>query len=135
MLAPRLRHRVTLQSQVQTQNATHGGVTLLWVDVETDLPAEVVPLSGREFIHAQTNQVQSTARITLRYREDIDESMRIIFDGWIFGITAILPDPSARRWLTVMVQRLEPFGEVGEEELDGGNASEDPGGELDGGGA
>jgi SPP1 family predicted phage head-tail adaptor len=113
MLAQRLRHRVRLQEQVQTQNPVHGGVELSWNDLDAELPAEVVPLSGREYIQAQTNLVEVTARITIRWRADVDPSMRIVFGGIVYAITAVLPDPTDRRWLTLMVRNLEPSVESG----------------------
>lgn len=111
MLAPRLRHRVTFQTESQTQQSTTGAVSVAWIDYLVDEPAEFVPLSGREFLQAQTTQVEVSARVTVRYREDLTPEMRIVFDGLAYQIQAILPDASARRWLTIMVRYLAPYAE------------------------
>lgn len=103
MLAPRLRHRITLQDQEQTQDAATGAVSVTWADWLLDEPAEFVPLSGREFIQSGGKQAQVMARVTIRERAGVDPSMRLLFDGRAYNIQAVLPDPSARRWLTLMV--------------------------------
>lgn len=136
MLAPRLRHRLAIQRQTQTQDIARGGaITVLWTDLDTEVPCEAVPLSGREFIQANAVQVQVDTRFTIRWRDDLDETMRLVFDGSIYNIRSILPDPSARRWLTVLTIRSEPVAEAGETILDGGQAGIEPGGVVDGGGA
>lgn len=135
MLAPRLRHRITLQSKLVTQDPFGTAVTELWLDWLEHEPAEVVPLSGREFIQAGGQQAQIAARVTIRWRAGVTPAMRMSFDGELYSIAAVLPDASARRWLTLMVTHLDPPAEVGEQTVDGGNATEVPGGEIDGGGA
>jgi SPP1 family predicted phage head-tail adaptor len=105
MLTQRLRHRVDIDYQVQTQDATTGAVAVTWAAFLVDEPAEIVPLSGREFIQSAAMQSQVTVRATIRYQSGIDASMRIRFDGETYKIQAILPDPSARRWLTLMLAK------------------------------
>lgn len=111
MFAPNLRHRITLQEQTPIQDTTTGAVVLSWTDWLVDEPAEVVPLSGREFLQAQTTQVQVDARMTIRWRTGVLPTMRAQFDGATYQITAVLPDPSARRWLTLMVKQLVPYAD------------------------
>lgn len=101
-LAPRLIHRVTLQNRVYAKDSD-GNDELTWVDFVTNEPAEVAFLSGREFIAARSNQSQVVARATINWRSGITPSMRLIFDGQLYNIEAVLPDPSARRWLTLML--------------------------------
>lgn len=114
MLTQRLRHRVTIQAPTYSQDATTGAVLVAWFDVLTDEPAEVVPLSGREFLQANTTQVEITARMTIRYQAGLDASMRVSFDGAFYQIVAVLPDPTARKHLTLMTRYLAPFAEDGE---------------------
>lgn len=105
MLAPRLRHRVTVQQRTQTQDATTGEITVTWAALLVDEPAEVVPLSGKEYIAAGATQAVVDTRMTIRWRSGIEAAMRIVFDGQNYNVAAVLPDPSNRRWLTLMVQR------------------------------
>lgn len=103
MLAQRLRHRITLQQKTVTQDPLGTAITQAWSDWLAAEPAEVVPLSGREFIQAGGKHAAVTARITIRWRPGVDATMRVLFDGGIYNIEAVLPDPSGRRWLTLMV--------------------------------
>ena len=105
MLTPRLRHRLTLQTVAYTQDATTGEQIASWTNWLADEPAEVVPLSGKEFIAAGANQAQVDARMTIRWRSGVEPTMRVVFDGQNYELTAILPDPTNRRWLTLMVAR------------------------------
>lgn len=100
-----LRHRVTLQSQVQTQDAGTGEITVTWQNHLADEPAEVVPLSGREFIQSAATQSSVDTRMVIRWRSGIEPTMRVVFDGQNYNIHAVLPDPSNRRHLTLMCQR------------------------------
>lgn len=103
MLAPKLRHRVTLSSLTQTRDEW-GGVVEGWAPLVSNLPAEIVPLSGREFVAAQAVQAGVTTRITIRYRGGVLPAMRIQHEGAIYNIKAVLPDPTLRRHLTLMCE-------------------------------
>lgn len=108
MLAPRLRHRVDIESFEITLDS-NGAQVEEWVSIrdseEPDLiPAEIVPLSGREFVAAQAVQAGVTTRITIRWREGVVAKMRVDHDGDIYNIKAVLPDPTLRRHLTLMCE-------------------------------
>ena len=103
MEAGKLRNRVTIQSPSYTQNPATGAMTPTWNDVVT-LWAQVEALSGRDYIAAQAHQSAISARVTIRFRNDITRNMRLLFDGNIYTIEAILPDnKSGREYLTLMV--------------------------------
>lgn len=76
MLAGRLRHRVTLQRRVETQQAT-GEVTWSWADV-AEVWASVEPLQGREYLAAAQVQSGLSTRIRLRHRPGLDEKLRVV---------------------------------------------------------
>lgn len=102
-LAPRLRHRIQIQSMTAIRDE-HGGVQEVWTPLHASVPAEVVPLSGREFIAAAATQAAIVARITIRYMVGIVPAMRVTHDGSIYNIQAVLPDPTGRRHLTLMCE-------------------------------
>ena len=106
MLAYRLRHIVTIQRPVETQDATTGAVTITWqaaVDDSgtalTDVPAEVLTGPGREFRESGTTQTETTARINLRWFP-VDRlelyKWRILWDGRVFNIGSVETDITAR---------------------------------------
>jgi SPP1 family predicted phage head-tail adaptor len=75
MRGGRLRKRVILQRPVETQGDT-GGVTISWVDVAT-VWAGVEPLRGREYESARAQNAETTHRIVLRFRDDIQRTWRL----------------------------------------------------------
>lgn len=106
--AGRLRHRISIDRQDNAQDPVSGAITKTWTEIAANVPAAVEPLSGREWIAA--NQVQSlvSARVTVRYRPDLDISMRVRHGGDTYRLVAILPDAnSGREWLTLMAERLK----------------------------
>lgn len=105
MLNYKLRHRITLQQQVHTQDPTTGEDLVTWATFLADEPAEVVPLSGREFIQSAATQAAVDTRMTIRWRSGVEPTMRVVFDGNNYRVSAVLPDPSNRRWLTIMAER------------------------------
>jgi SPP1 family predicted phage head-tail adaptor len=108
MLAPRLRHRIDIQQYTETQDSD-GAVDFVWATLHDQMPAEIVPVSGigytRALIAADQTQEPVTVRITVRYRSNIDEKMRVVHGSDIYNIKAVLADPSLRRWLTLMCQK------------------------------
>ena len=103
-LAHRLRHRVTIEQKTAGADAW-GQPVETWETVAI-VPAEVWPLSGREYIAAQAEQAGVTTKITIRYQAGIEPAMRITHDGKTYNIKAVLPDPTARRHLTLMCESL-----------------------------
>lgn len=101
-MAQRLRHRVTIEHVTETRDAD-GGVVTAWATLHSKVPAEIVPLSGREFMAAQAAQAGITARLTIRYMAGITPKMRVVHGSDIYNIEAVLPDPTLRRHLTLMV--------------------------------
>lgn len=93
--AGRLRHRVSIQRRQETQDPETGEITHSWVDVWSSVPAEIVPLSAREFIAAQSTQSEVVARMTIRYRDGLNAKMRIVHKGTPYNIAGILPDANS----------------------------------------
>ena len=103
--AGKLRHMVQLQAQTggQVQDPVTGEMTSTWVPV-ADVWADVAPASGREFLAAAAEQSEVRGRITIRYRDDVDATMRVAYRGKWYAILAVLAD--ADSWiehLTLMV--------------------------------
>jgi len=97
----RLKHRIKLQEQQETQDPNTGAITKSWVDVAS-VWASVEGINGREFVAAAAEQAAVTWRITVRYR-DILPTWRIVFDGRYFNIKAILPNNDQTQ-LTLMCE-------------------------------
>ncbi|WP_313319585.1 phage head closure protein [Stenotrophomonas sp.] len=100
--AGELRHRVLIQQHVTTRD-DDGVAHTAWTDVAT-VWASVEPLSAREFIQSGQTQAAITARITIRYRADLQASMRILHRGQVYNIAGLLPDKvSGLEYITIPV--------------------------------
>lgn len=104
-LSYRLRHRITFERPGLTQDPVSGEIRSDWTDVAT-VWAEITDLSVREFLSAQAAQSEVSTRIRIRYREDIDATMRIVHRGDIYNIHGVQRDAdSGREWLTLPCSR------------------------------
>lgn len=91
--AGKLRHRVTLQRQAETQDSATGAVVVSWQNVAT-VWAAIEPVSAREFIASQSEVSRVTTRITIRYRSDITSKMRLYHSAKdaFYNIEGVLSD-------------------------------------------
>jgi SPP1 family predicted phage head-tail adaptor len=101
MRVGKLRHQVALQTRTETQDDDTGVITQGWADLAT-VWARVEPLSAREFIASQATQAKVTARVTIRYRDDVVPTMRLVHRGQTYNIEGVLPDKdSGLEYLTL----------------------------------
>lgn len=102
--AGKLRHRVQVQRQVEIRNQQNGAVSIAWENIDGPCWAEIAPLSAREFVQSAAVQSNVTARITMRWRDDLTASMRIVHNGKVYNIAGVLADQdSGREYVTVPV--------------------------------
>ena len=106
MLTHRLRHRVTIQQPVITQDFQTGENVKawgnVWLDSSTemvDVPAEILTGPGRELNAASTKRSEDTVRITLRWFPGFSVGWRVLWGGHIYDITSVEYDATARREL------------------------------------
>lgn len=104
MLAHRLRHRVEIQARQTTIDPDTGAATTGWATAVLpdgtslhSVPAEVLTGPGREFIAANAEQSETTARINMRWFPGLQSTWRILWDGRIYNIRSIETDATARR--------------------------------------
>lgn len=103
MRAGKLRHKVTIQAPSTTQDPKTGEMLAGWVDIASVF-ASIEPLSAREFIAAQAQQSEISARVTIRYRPGITAAMRLLHGDRIYNIHGVLADPkSGLEYLTLPV--------------------------------
>ena len=96
-----LNERVVIERRVKGEN-TRGEVVYTWEPVfPNGLWAQVNPLRGRDFFAAAQTQSEITTRFRLRFRTDIDETMRVVWRGRYYDIKG-LPIEIGRDWLDLM---------------------------------
>ncbi len=84
--AGELIHRVQIQKFEKTRNE-YGHFDETWVD-HVKLWARVTHLSGRDLISAQAMQSETIARLKIRYRDNIDSTMRVVYKNRIYAINS-----------------------------------------------
>ncbi len=90
MGAGAMRHRVQIQAKTVALDE-HGGPIQTWTTVAT-VWASLEATSTREFFAAQQVQSEVTQRIRIRFRADIDATMRVVHKDRVFDIVGILPN-------------------------------------------
>jgi SPP1 family predicted phage head-tail adaptor len=99
----KLRHRITVQNPVYTQDSQTGAMTPAWQTFK-EVWAAIEPLSARDFVAAQAQQSKVVARITIRYLPGITAAMRILHGSNIYVIEGILADKdSGLEYMTLPV--------------------------------
>ncbi|AVG17032.1 head-tail adaptor protein [Chromobacterium vaccinii] len=103
MRAGRLDKRVVFQKQVKGRDSA-GQPTNTWQNLPA-VWANVLFVSGREYITADRQQQESVASIRIRKRP-VTASMRVRYGGEIYEISAVLPDRSGE-YLDVAVKAIK----------------------------
>jgi SPP1 family predicted phage head-tail adaptor len=98
MRAGRLRHRVTFQNKVETQDAKSLEIIATFEDFAALIAAEIAPLKGADLLLAQQYTEALTTGITVRALDvvGVTGDMRILHPatGLIYHIISIKADPS-----------------------------------------
>jgi SPP1 family predicted phage head-tail adaptor len=90
--------RITVQVKQDGQDEA-GQPVATWVNVVAGLPAYLLAMTGKEYINASEEVSKAQLSMRIRWRTDITASMRVLYDGAIFDIQAVLPDYAGRRFI------------------------------------
>ncbi len=105
--AGELCHRVTIQHKTTTYDE-YNYETEAWTEYKK-LWSKLEFLSVKDSINAKAAGSQTTARLKLRKRDDIDSSMRVLFDEQTFQIVSP-PKPdneNGRIYMTLELSLVE----------------------------
>lgn len=105
LLVNRLNKRVTIQ-RLEKVPDDYGQPIDTWVDVAT-VWAAIEPLRGREYFSAMSEHAEVTTRIRIRYRDDIDRTMKIKHGGTMFEILHIIHPDFAKKELQLMCKECQ----------------------------
>ncbi|WP_346914231.1 phage head closure protein [Clostridium sp.] len=103
-----LRHRITFQ-KLTTEVNENGFEIEAWQDYKT-VWSSVSNLSGREYYQAASIQAEKTVKFLVRYVEDIDESMRILFKYKQYNITFIDNIKYVNKYIEIKAVEIEDDG-------------------------
>ena len=88
MRAGKLRHRIEVQTSVETQDA-YNQPTSVWTTAVT-LWGSIEPLSGRELLRADAVMGEVTTRVRMRYDSNITPAARLKHGTRYFDIAAVM---------------------------------------------
>lgn len=89
-----LNCRVQIQKNSGTQNNL-GEFASDWVTVAT-VWADIRYLNGKEYLASQLETNKASVSIRIRWRNDIEPTMRILSGNLLYNIEAVLPDMQKR---------------------------------------
>ena len=102
----KLRYRLMVQKQGQTQDPVTGDLITGWQDVKK-IWGSIQPLSVRDFISSGAEQSEISGRIVIRSDDTITPAMRLVYikKSVAYEISGILPDPdSGESYMTLAVK-------------------------------
>ena len=102
-----LRHRVKFQ-QLQKLPDGQGGFTHSWVDYAT-VWARVKAVTGKETIEADRLVSIADFKVTVRYRNDIDDTMRVVWNSKNYQILSVQPDEK-EKYMTLLIREAHDGG-------------------------
>jgi len=100
-----LNHLVLIEKKQHTKDAIGGESDDEWIEF---IPAyaEIKPISGREFMSANTHQNSVTHRVIIRYAEGVYPEMRVKHKQRYFNVLAVRDFFEKTRWLELMCEEL-----------------------------
>lgn len=100
-----LRHIVAFQSPPSTPDG-QGGYDGAWTPIATAAAVRgaITPLSGSERYFAGQLESPVTHRFVTRYRTDITTKDRMVYEGRVFQVRAILDIEERKRWLDIKLE-------------------------------
>lgn len=92
-----MRSRITFQENVDVSDG-QGGQSRSWsnISINPTVWAYLKPISSRERLYSQQIQYQRSHTALIRYREDIDNTMQVTYQGRTFQIKGFI-DPDERK--------------------------------------
>lgn len=109
-MASTLRHRMSLQQEVLTQDAV-GGYTRSWLEV-AQVWGRIEPVGGSDARQSAFNskevyasgqiQNQITHRITMRYMEGVQPTMRLVYQERLLEIRYVIDVDEGKNKLEIL---------------------------------
>lgn len=95
------RHSIVLEQPKEA--VVNGANVTTWRKV-AETRASIEPLTGRELFAAQQVHSEVNTRINIRWRPDVNETLRLRTVGFqeLYGILAVLPDKTGRREINLL---------------------------------
>ncbi|MBB6192867.1 SPP1 family predicted phage head-tail adaptor [Sphingobium wenxiniae] len=107
MDAGRLNRRVTIQHRVESQDPMYGTPIVAWEPMVTVWAEvqDILPSRGEDMAEV-INLARRPARVRMRWRDDVDMTMRLIIDGRTLEIIAGPAELGYREGIELMAEEL-----------------------------
>ena len=98
-----LRVPVVLQRKTRTADGS-GGFAVTWNTYAT-IRAHIMTRPGREVVIADRLTATQTIRAVIRYRKDVNETDRAVFEGKVHQIRSVSNIEARNKWLELDLER------------------------------
>lgn len=100
----RLRHRITMQKKKDPEGPMqpldeYEDYITVW--------AEARFLRGRNFYAARAGNVKTDVEFIIRGRNDLDETMRVVYNGKTYEIEGIIPLDAKNSYIAIMAYEIK----------------------------
>ena len=100
-----LRHRITFQRNEETFNDFGESITS-WVSIVPDEWVQIIPLKSDETYRSKKLNAEVNHKIRMRYRSDIDSTLRIEYGSRIFDIDSVINVRELNKELQIMATEV-----------------------------
>lgn len=107
MRAGKLRHRISIERAIETQDSSYNEPTSQWV-LFAEVSASISPLNGRELIRAKQVELKTDTEIMIRYLDGLSPKMRIVYRDRVFEILSIINTEERNRELRLLCSEVKP---------------------------
>lgn len=100
-----LRHLLRLERPATGAPDAYGQPPTGWEPVGS-VYAEVIPLAGRELEFARQLEARTTHQVTVRHREGLNTTMRLVFGTRVLNIVAVRNENERNDAMIVLAQEV-----------------------------
>ena len=106
MRAGRLIHRIALYAPQRARD-DYASVTTTWVEVATDVAANVRDLVGKNFYAAAQEKLEVGPEVRIRWRRDVKSTWRVVFGKRTLEVNQAQDPDGRRRELVLYCKEIE----------------------------
>lgn len=100
-----LNKRITIQKPIKTEGPFQS--TGEYEDYIQKLWSDPRFLRGRNFYAARAANIKTDIEFIIRYRDDLDESMRVVYKGKSYEIEGIIPLDNTNSFMSIKAYEIK----------------------------